>query len=141
VFIRYLGKTRSNLGKHFLHPQKDALPYTHVQRYHPKAVSLKKGIRQNLPEELLTHYCWNQVKTAFDKEILSISLRHRVGWLQPSFQISFRQNWRNTVRPRLSVMVLRRAGWAMDPQNFGWPLLGPPVLCLISRSNSFDWHI
>jgi len=26
--MRYMGKTRSNLGKNFLHPQKYALPYT-----------------------------------------------------------------------------------------------------------------
>jgi len=29
LFVRYLGKTRSNLGKNFLHPQKYALPYTY----------------------------------------------------------------------------------------------------------------
>jgi len=30
LFTRYLGKTSSNLGKNFLHPQKYPLPYTYV---------------------------------------------------------------------------------------------------------------
>jgi len=33
VFIRYLRKTRSNLGKNFLHPQKYAFPYTYAAGY------------------------------------------------------------------------------------------------------------
>jgi len=33
AFIRYLGKTRSSLGKNFLHPQKYVLPYTYDQTY------------------------------------------------------------------------------------------------------------
>jgi len=31
LFIRYLGKTRSNLGKKFWHPQKYALPHTYAE--------------------------------------------------------------------------------------------------------------
>ena len=39
-------------------------------------------------------------------------------------------------------MAILRGGWVGHaPQIFGWPLLGPPVLRLISRSSSFDWHI
>jgi len=30
LFVRYFGKTRSHLGKYFLHPQKYALPYTYA---------------------------------------------------------------------------------------------------------------
>jgi len=31
--MRHLGKTRSNLGKNFLHPQKYALPHTYDNAY------------------------------------------------------------------------------------------------------------
>jgi len=33
LFVRYLEKTRSNLGKYFLHPQKYALQYTYDFEY------------------------------------------------------------------------------------------------------------
>jgi len=36
-----------------------------------------------------------------------------------------------------------KGGWAgLDPPRFlASPLLGPPVLCLISSSSSFAWHV
>jgi len=48
LFISYLGKTRTNLGNNFLHPQKYALPYTCGFNQHKIAVTIciKKAQRQ-----------------------------------------------------------------------------------------------
>jgi len=120
--MRYLGNTRSNLGKNFLHPQKYALPYTYVyhtnsHQMNPKSKLLQRravcstsswmGILHTVCDVIIARSCGTLPASAAIKFLLTLECVMQL-WMRLSLKTVVYFNLR--LNSDLEIRLQRKLG-------------------------------